>query len=91
MRKPPTLARIAVTAAVLLVLHLAAHAAMSGSRVMETLLSPHAGTSVEVAAAAAFLALRLVTMVLVPGWVLARLALWAMSARERRESPEPKR
>jgi len=87
VRTPPTLLRILVEAAVVLGLHAAAHWGMVESRLLERVLSPTGDSGMHVTAAACFLLLRLFVLLLLPGWVLARVWLWATSPRPRNDIP----
>lgn len=73
---PVTWRRIVGEAAVLGGLHVAAAQGLARANVLEHLLSPGAGSRVALGVTAVFLLLRGFTLVLAPGWVLARLWLW---------------
>ena len=57
--------------------HLLAHA-----RLLEHLLSPGSGSNAALAVTGAFLLLRVGVLVLLPGWVLAQLWLWATRTKQ---------
>lgn len=87
MRKPPTLVRILVEGAAVVLLHAGAHWGMVESQLLERVLSPTGDSALHVSAAACFLLLRLFVLLLLPGWVLARAWLLATSARGRETTP----
>ncbi len=83
-RPPPTVRRILVEAAVLVLLHEVAIRLLAHARLMEHLLSPGSQSRWAVLATVMFLLLRMFLLVLAPGWVLARL--WLRATRGRTET-----
>ena len=76
-RRPPTLRRILIEAAVLIAVHFALLQLLARANLLEHLLAPGADSRVALGVTAAFLLLRVFVLVLTPGWLLARLWLWA--------------
>ena len=70
LRKPIT------TAVVLIVLELALSHLLARARLLEHLLAPGPGSTVALAVTAVFLLLRIVVILLLPGWLAAQLWLW---------------
>ena len=82
-RSPPTLRRIFTEAAAVVLLHWAGIHLMAKLRIMEHLLSPTGATRWALGGAVVFMLLRGFTLMLLPGWVLARVWLWRTRDKER--------
>lgn len=76
-RRPPSLRRILIEAVVLVVVHAVLLHVLARVHLLEHLLAPGAGSLVALPVTAVFLLLRLFLLVFAPGWVIARLWLWA--------------
>ncbi len=81
LRRPPTLRRIVAEAAALLALHFVLVLILARVRLLEHLLSPGPESRVALAVTAMFLMLRIFVLVLLPGWVVARV--WLLASRPR--------
>jgi len=81
LRRPPTLGRILTETAVLLVLHYVLVLLVYRAGLLEHLLSPGPDSRVALAITSMFLMLRIFVLVLLPGWVMARL--WLLASRPR--------
>lgn len=79
-RSLPNLCRTIFGAFVLIVLQFTLAHLLARARLLEHLLSPESGSFGALAVITAFLLLRIGVLVLLPGWVLARLWLWATGA-----------
>ena len=75
-RRPPTLRRILVEAAVLVAVHFVLLQILARVNLLEHLLAPGADSRLALGVTAAFLLLRVFLFVFAPGWLLARLWLW---------------
>ena len=78
-RPPPPLRRIVIEALALMGLQFALTQLLA--RLLEHLLAPGGESYVALAVTAVFLLLRVGVIVLLPGWFLARLWLWATGAK----------
>ena len=76
-RRPPTLRRILIEAAALVAAHFVLLQILARVNLLEHLLAPGADSRFALGVTAAFLLLRVFLFVLAPGWLLARLWLWA--------------
>ena len=76
-RRSPSLRRILVEAVSLVAVHFALLLLLARVNLLEHLLAPGAGSRFALAVTAVFLLLRLFLLVLAPGWLLARIWLWA--------------
>lgn len=74
---PPTLERILIETAVLLALHFALVFALARVRLLEHLLSPGPESGAALVVTAMFLVLRIFVIVLLPGWLIMRIWLFA--------------
>jgi hypothetical protein len=74
-RPPPSVRRILIDFAALVLIHAVALRLLAYARLMEHLLSPGAGSRWALTATVMFLLLRMFLLVLAPGWLLARLWL----------------
>lgn len=78
---PPTGRRILLEAASLALLHFVAAQILARANLLEHLLSPGADSRLALGVTAMFMLLRAFTLVVAPGWVLARLwLLWTRPA-----------
>jgi hypothetical protein len=76
-RRPPTLRRILIETAVLVAAHFILLQILARVNLLEHLLAPGADSRFAFGVTASFLLLRLFLFVFAPGWLLARLWLWA--------------
>ncbi len=76
-RRPPTLRRILIEAVALVAAHFALLQILARVSLLEHLLAPGADSRLALGVTASFLLLRLFFFVFAPGWLLARLWLWA--------------
>jgi hypothetical protein len=74
--QPPTWRRIVLEAAALVMLHFIAAQILARANLLEHLLSPGADSRLALGVTAMFMLLRAFTLVLAPGWVLARFWLF---------------
>lgn len=76
-RRPPTLRRILLEGAALVAGHFVLLQILARVNLLEHLLAPGADSRFALGVTAAFLLLRVFLFVFAPGWLLARLWLWA--------------
>jgi hypothetical protein len=74
-----------VTATVLIILEIAFSHLLARARLLEHLLAPGPGSTLALAATVVFLLLRIVVILVLPGWSIAQLWLWLIE----RHSPRP--
>lgn len=75
-RRAPTLRRILLEAAVLVVVHFVFLQGLARVNLLEHLLAPGADSRLALGVTATFLLLRVFLLVFAPGWLLARLWFW---------------
>jgi len=75
-RQPPTLLRIIVELAVVVLLECVLAYALAHIRLLDHLLSPGSDSQIALGATAAFLLLRMFVLLFAPGWFLSRLWLF---------------
>lgn len=80
-RRPPSLRRILIEAAVLVLAHFALLQVLARVNLLEHLLAPGAGSRGALGITVVFLLLRGFLFVFAPGWVAVRLWLWATRPR----------
>ena len=76
-RPPPSLRRIVIETSVLVALQWTVALGLARARLLEHLLAPGSGSYVALAVTGVFLVLRIGVIVLLPGWLVARIWLWA--------------
>jgi hypothetical protein len=76
MKKPTTLIRILVDAAVLVVVHIVLLHVLANMRLLEHLLAPGSQSYWAIAVTIVFLLLRTLLYVVGPSWFVCRLWLW---------------
>ena len=86
-RRPPTLRRILIESSALVAVHYALLQILARVNLLEHLLAPGANSRFALFVTAAFLLLRVFVLVLTPGWLLARLWLWATATQRRQTQP----
>lgn len=79
--RAPSLRRILIEAAVLVAVHFVLLQILARVNLLEHLLAPGADSRVALGVTAVFLLLRVFLFVFAPGWLLARLWLWATRPR----------
>jgi hypothetical protein len=79
-RRAPSLRRIFLEAAVLVVAHFILLQGLARVNLLEHLLAPGADSRLALGVTAAFLLLRVFLLVLAPGWLLVRLWFWTTRA-----------
>ena len=77
MKRSPSLRRILGEAVALVVVHFALLQILARVNLLEHLLAPGAGSRFALGVTAVFLLLRFFLFVFAPGWLVARLWLWA--------------
>lgn len=82
-RSPPSLKRILVEAAILVLGHWILLETLSRLNVVEHLLAPGAGSRGALVVTTIFLLTRFVLLIIAPGWLLVRLWLWANRTPQR--------
>ena len=75
--RAPSLRRILIEAAVLVAVHFVLLQILARVNLLEHLLAPGADSRFALGVTAVFLLLRVLLFVFTPGWLLARLWLWA--------------
>ena len=80
-RPPPSLRCIVIETCVLVGLQIALTHLLARARLLEHLLAPGGGSRVALGVTVSFLLLRVGVIVLLPGWFLARIWLWATDCR----------
>lgn len=76
-RRPPTLRRVVLEFLAVVLLHEISLHLLARTRLMEHLLSPGSDSRWAILATVMFLLIRMFLLALGPGWLLARIWLWA--------------